>query len=340
MIQIIRRNFSQEEWNETVSGFDDLSLMQTWEYADAKTQGSSWKVERAVFVEADRTVGAVQATVRFLPWRRRGLVWISRGPLWRCEHNQTGDAVVSMLEALRRTWVTERGMYLRILPTFLAGEVPAPALSDIGYHLAERSVIWSSAAVDLSQSKDVLRSRLQQKWRNCLNKAERQDIIVQAGSGADHFGEVIDEYRRMLQNKGFSSVVTPELLIQLQHRLPQDRKLWALVARQDNKFLGGVLIARYGKTCEYLVGAVNDSGKAINAGQLLLWQAICQMKELGLRWFDVGGTDPLRTPRGILHFKKGIGGEPYELGRELEAFEAGLVTSAIRWRVKRERQIT
>lgn len=340
MIEIVTRQFSPEEWTETISAFNDLSLMQTWEYAEAKAQASPWKVDRAIFVKAGNVIGAAQAMVRRVPWSRNGLVWISRGPLWRREENARAAEGLAMLDALRKYWVDERGMYLRILPTFLEAEVPANSFAEIGYRGADRAITWSSAVVDLTQTRETLRGRLQQKWRNCLNKAEREGIVIESGTAENLFREMLVEYRQMLADKSFASVITPILLTRLQSSLPEERQLWSLVARQGEQRLGAILVARYGKASEYFVGAVNDSGRALNAGQLLLWQALCQMKDMGFESFDVGGTDSTRTPKGVLHFKNGIGGLRYALNCEIEAFKTSLVTRAIRWRVTRERQLT
>jgi lipid II:glycine glycyltransferase (peptidoglycan interpeptide bridge formation enzyme) len=133
-------------------------------------------------------------------------------------------------------------------------------------------------------------------------------------------------------------VVTPPFLSSLQSYLPADRKLWAITGRHGDNKLGGVLIGRYGHNCEYLVGAINDAGKGVNAGQLMLWRAICQMKEMGYHWFDLGGMDPVRTPKGILHFKTGVNGTPYALIGEIEAFNTSLLSRAVRWRVGHARK--
>lgn len=335
---MVTREFFQEEWNDIVSDFDDLSLMQTWEYAEAKASSAPWRIERAIFYEAEQVVGAVQALVRYIPWLGRGLVWISRGPLWRKSEADASN-LMRMLTELRQYWAVERGMYLRILPTVFEGEVDNHRFTEIGYRPARGSVVWASSLVDLSLPIEVLRSRLQQKWRNCLNKAERQGMVAESGTSDEVFKGLLREYEQILQARDFAGVVTPSLLSQLQSCLPDDRKLWAIIGRQDDNTLGGILIARYGKTCEYLVGAVNETGKAVNAGQFLLWRAICQMKDMDYHWFDLGGMDPTRTAKGILHFKKGLSGSPYELSGEIEALDGGLLSQAIRWRVGRARQL-
>src|SRR2546422_60799 len=83
VMRLVVRDFSQSEWTEIVSGFQDLSLMQLWEYGQAKAALESWQVDRAVLLEGNGVAGAVQAVLRTVPWLRRRAVRINRGPLWR-----------------------------------------------------------------------------------------------------------------------------------------------------------------------------------------------------------------------------------------------------------------
>ena len=94
--------------------------------------------------------------------------------------------------------------------------------------------------------------------------------------------------------------------------------MWVLTARLKEVKLGSILIATYGNSAEYLAGAVNEHGKQVNAGQFLLWNALCAMKNKGFEWFDLGGADPQKTPAGIMHFKQGLNGLPYQLVGEYE----------------------
>lgn len=338
MIRLVTRGFPQHEWTHLVSGFYDLSLVQTWEYAEAKTQAASWRVEQAVFVDGERVVGAVQALVRPIPWLQRGLVWINRGPLWRRSKNEDPSLLVAMMEELRRHWVDKQHIYLRIAPPNREGEVDVNALKEIGYRRDDNLEGWASARLDLSLPVEALRNQLQQKWRNCLNKAERLRLTVQTGCDALAFDQFLREYKRMLLDRKYCTSATPVLLSRLQALLPPERKLWVLTAHQNGQSLGAVLIARYGETCEYLAGAINDAGRAVNAGQLLLWRAACEMKNLGHRWLDLGGMDPKQTPSGIFHFKSGLGGVPYRLMGELEAHDGSWLSKIVRWRVRRVRQ--
>lgn len=340
MISLEPQDFSQSEWTDLVSGFQGLSLMQTWEYAEAKAEMSQWMVWRATLNDHGLTLGAVQAMVRPFPWLSGGLVWINRGPLWnRVETDGMDDPSLlsPMMKALQHYWVEQRGMYLRIAPPALENITAADALGTTGCGQVAAVSGWASARVDLSQTVESLRSQLQQKWRNCLNKAERLGLTTQEGSADEGFRELTASYGTTLPERNYQTNITPKFLCRLQALLPPERKLWALNARQDTEQLGGILIARYGDTCEYLVGSINEAGKERNAGQFLLWQAVCQMKALGYRWFDLGGMDPEHTPAGIFHFKSGLGGTLYRLIGEFEGHNGGWRSRALRWYVSRVR---
>lgn len=338
MLSLSTRDFGQNEWDELVSEFHDLSLLQTWEYGLAKAQTGPWKVQRGVFLNEERIIGAFQALVRTIPGLHRGLVWINRGPLWERDSNANSSLLLRMIEELRRYWVDQRHMYLRVAPSSREGQVEAKSFQEIGYRLDESLSGWASARVDLSQPVGTLRGQLQQKWRNCLNKAEKLGLVVESGSGTLLFEDFLAAYSRMLADRRYHSSVTPALLSCLQALLPPERKLWVLVARQGEHALGGVLIARYGEAAEYLAGSVNEDGRRLNAGQLLLWRALCEMKDRGYRWFDLGGMDPERTPSGIFHFKAGVGGTPHRLIGEIEAHDGSWISRILRSRVHHARQ--
>lgn len=335
MIRLVTEEFSQQEWTDIVKGFTDLNLIQTWEYGEAKAQTAPWKVVRSILVDGPQVLAACQAMVRPLPFLGRGLVWINRGPLWQRQEEHHIAVLLRMLGELKIYWVVERRMYLRVAPPINQDEAAAARFAPDGYTVVPTAPGRGSARIDLTRPTEELRRNLQQKWRNCLNKAERLNLTCESGTGDQVFRQVLEEYEEMLRQKKLKGSASPSLLSRLQAYLEEDRKLWGFLGWQGDQRLGGVLIARYGQTCEYLVGAFNQKGKAVNAGHFLLWQGICKMKELDYRWFDLGGMHPLLTPPGIYHFKSGFGGEPYQLHDELESYPPGLVNRLLRWRIRR-----
>ena len=81
MVCMELRHFGQDEWHNIVSSMEDLSIMQTWEFGEAKAKIGPWKVSRGLFWKDEEIAGAIQAMIRTIPFLTRGLVWINRGPL-------------------------------------------------------------------------------------------------------------------------------------------------------------------------------------------------------------------------------------------------------------------
>ncbi len=151
------------------------------------------------------------------------------------------------------------------------------------------------------------------------------------------FEDFLSYYEAFLSRKELSTSVTPQLLRQMQALLPDERKMWVFEGRLGHERLGGLLMAGYGDTALALAGSSPSAkGRVVHSGNLVWWQMMLKMKQLGYRWLDVGGgADADRTPKGILHFKAGLGGIPYRLVGEFEAFNSGLVSQAIRWWIRK-----
>ena len=336
MVALGVRTFSRSEWSGLIAGFADRSLMQCWEYAEAKALTGPWRVERGLFTEGGLTAGAYQALVRRLPCGLPGgLVWINRGPLWRDAGAERADVgpLVALMAALRNHYADRRGLYLRLAPPVADGSLSDDDVRRAGLARAGTPG-WASAVLDLTVPEATLRAGLRQKWRNGLNKAERAGLLVRSGSGQGPFAAFLSGHGTLNARPGLATGVTAEFLCALQALLPEDRRMEAFVAESDGTVVGSVLMARYGGYCEYLAGNLTDEGRRLGAGQLLLWRAACAMKGAGMRRFDLGGLDPEETPAGIVRFKDGLGGTRYRLAPELEAGGGGVLGRLVRWRVR------
>lgn len=337
MIRMEIRDIGQDEWNDIVSDIDTLSLMQTWEFGEAKALTGPWKVSRAIFRKGGEAVGAAQAMIRAMPFLDRGLVWVNRAPLLINSNLIQPDVYVDMLRELKKYWVDEKKMYLRIAPPLMASDENYAIFEKAGYLRATETDGWASEIVDLSCSAEELRKGLQQKWRNCLNKAERLEVTCEKGSSDDLMDELLDDYKVLLDNIGFGTNLSPEFVRTMQNLLPDSRKMLVFAGRQNGEKLGSILIATYGNTCMYLIGATNNAGRKVNANHYLIWNAVCEMKKRGYRWFDLGGAHPNNTQPGILYFKRGLRGKPYQLMGEVEAYRDGFLNRMIRKRIETSR---
>jgi lipid II:glycine glycyltransferase (peptidoglycan interpeptide bridge formation enzyme) len=327
--------FDQAAWTELISELRPLTLTQTWEYAEAKAATGGWDVERCAIMEDDRVVGAAQAVLRRLPFSAGGLVFANRAPLWSPALVPNSAGLSSMFDLLHGYWARRPGTVLRIAPPLRTDEAPKPFPVP---RFSTGSAGWSSMEVDLALSVEELRREMKQKWRNCLYKAERSDAEVTIGTDEDLFGRFLGAYSTHLKEQRLTKSTTPELLRELQTLLPAERKLVVLEVVLGDEPVGWALIATYGEVAEYIASVTTPKGRSINAGQLLLWQAVYDARARGLKRFDLGGVDPAVKESGIAHFKAGLGGRHYRYVPEIEAHTGGLTARLIRWRIERTRR--
>lgn len=339
MVRMEINTLGQKEWTEIIINLEGISLMQTWEFGEAKQNTGPWKVNRAVFKKNDdEIIGAVQALTRSIPFIKRGLVWINHAPLFRNKEALVNGLYSTMLNDLREYWVEERKMYLRVAPPIEASLNNYELLYNAGFKQTSEIGGWTSDVIDLTEPVEHLRKKLQQKWRNCLNKAERMGVSYEIGTSQFLFKELLTDYRALMLKKHMESNETLELIIAMQDILPEANKMIVLAGRHNGERLGSILIACYGSTCIYLVGATNENGRQLNVNHYLLWNALCEMKKRGYTCFDLWGVHPIKTPKGILHFKKGLNGRPYQLVGELEACRNTMIDKIIRRKIDSKRQ--
>jgi lipid II:glycine glycyltransferase (peptidoglycan interpeptide bridge formation enzyme) len=316
VIKFVIKEYAAKEWSGLTAEFLDMNLMQCWEYGQAKAQTSSWQIERGIFVNGDQIIGATQVFIRRLPLGLPGgIAWINRGPL--CQNLET-DVVLAMLAELRRYYVQERGLYLRVAPSLNEEAGLEKAAASISMK-STGSLGWASANLDLTPPTEEIRANLNAKWRGHVNKSERSNFVVKSGSAEDLFQSFVKNHRELIEERGFKTTVTPELLQALQDAFDEKQKMRIYLAYIEGELVASTLMVRYGNVCEYLAGNLAPAGRKFGTGQGLLWQAIVDMKELGCVRLDVSGMDPIATPKGIYDFKNGLKPEPYRMSGELEA---------------------
>ena len=69
-----------------------------------------------------------------------------------------------------------------------------------------------------------------------------------------------------------------------------------------------MLFLIHGQAAIYQVGWSSDAGRDLNAHNLILWQAIQELRQRGVRRLDLGGVNTQRSA-GLARFKMGSGGE-------------------------------
>lgn len=243
-----------------------------------------------------------------------GSVWVSRGLRYLvCSYGPVvapgGDpalAAQSVLAAARTLGLD----FIRLDPRDAR---VAEALKAKGARRITDNQPSHTQIIDLTKGMEELRRDLASGHRNGINGTERRGITIQQVNRR----EDLDEFMRMLKDTAHRS-----------HTVFQDQyyfqTMWSTLqaggtaklymASVEDKPVAAAVFFDWGDTRSYLyAGAWQDKNREVKASVSLVWQAVVDAKEAGLKRFDLWGVaptdDPKHTWAGITKFKQGFGGE-------------------------------
>jgi lipid II:glycine glycyltransferase (peptidoglycan interpeptide bridge formation enzyme) len=130
---------------------------------------------------------------------------------------------------------------------------------------------------------------------------------VTAGSGIDEFRTFRGLYDEMRRRKTFESTVDIEEFARIQEDLPAAHRLRILICEEKGAPAAGMVASAMGDSGIYLLGATGDAGLNAKGSYLLQWTMIQWFIANGIRWYDLGGIDPIANP-GVHGFKSGMSG--------------------------------
>ena len=299
------------DWESLARTFLDYNYRQTWAYGAALARLRRAISEHVAIRRGDEVIGLADVRMKRMPLIGGGMAFISGGPLTRRGISYDMNCLSDCLQALVREYIQSRKMTLRIAspanPSFVNVDLSS-CLMAAGFSETERSPANRTLLLDIRGDEGEIRKNMAQKWRNCLNASERQNLHVNVGTD----GLMFDRFNQMLKSlvarKGFTVELDGLFYTAVQRDTPEFDKLVIGLVRCEEELHAGGVFAMHGDTCVYLLGATTESGLKTKASYLLQWRIIQQAKARGMRWYDQGGIDPEKNP-GVYRFKKGLGGE-------------------------------
>jgi lipid II:glycine glycyltransferase (peptidoglycan interpeptide bridge formation enzyme) len=301
------------------SEFADHNYRQTWEFGRLAAERGGATFQAVAVRDGAGTIAVALVRIRRLPFLG-GIAYVSGGPLTRTDAAFDATTLVDAVAALREEYVESRGLVLRVAPPVgpaAWNRDAETALARAGFVRARAAAAYRTMIVPLTRSVGEVRRRLRPKWRNCLNRAERQGLVVRAASGPEALDSFIALYEEFAARKGFDANLGPDFFARVQRGLPDVERMLVLTAERDGTTIAGHVSSALGDTVVYLLGATSPEALTCNAAYLLHWRAIETAVERGRRWYDLGGVDPERNA-GVFHFKQGFGGDDVVAAGPLE----------------------
>jgi lipid II:glycine glycyltransferase (peptidoglycan interpeptide bridge formation enzyme) len=166
---------------------------------------------------------------------------------------------------------------------------------------------YRTIVVDLSGTPEDIRKKLDKKWRNQLNGAEKNGLTFEVADSLNAYDEFLRLYDGMIARKQFETSVDVQQFRRIQETLPSDQKMQVFLAKKDGVVVASLVCSLLGDSAIYLLGATDEKARELKAAYYLHWQSMLWMKSRGIKGYDLGGIDPVSNPGGH-HFKEGFGG--------------------------------
>lgn len=321
---LVVESVSDDVWDLLLKQFYDTNYRQLAPYSMAAAKRVNALSENVVIRKDGNLLGLCNVRIRKLPLLPFGIAYVNGAPLVMksAEAIEYATALSSCLNALRKEFVDTRGHILRLIGVARADispEVAQRAFLEAGFVATLAKGRYRTILVDVKRDLPEIRRGLDQKWRNILNKAERQGLETVRGTDPALFGKFGELYCGLVARKKLKVDLDPEFFVALQDNLTVPDRFVVHLAVQAGEVVAGHVGAYHGDTAVYLLGAANKAGLKSNASYLLQWRVIEYAKERGCKWYDLGGIDPEFNP-DVYRFKSRIGGVdvcapgPYESG--------------------------
>ncbi len=308
------KDVNYHEWMNFATHIQHGNLMQSWEYGESK-QTEGWLPTRYLLLDG---LGNHRGLLQVLVKRFYRTIWvarINRGPILFASEYIDGinpSDMTEMWSAINRHAGYSGWWIISAAPELLTQETDiSHLLTRAGLKRRASRTQWASVRLSLAEDQEQLMLQQNGKWRNLLRKGIKLGVTVAEVDAPNRINAILDRYERFQIENNFTGVprkILDSLLGQVGKT--QNAKIFETHCNVHSEISGFVVITYHFDTAMYLLGWTSQEGRKQQSNYVLLWQAIKDAKINGFKWFDMGGLTT-NTPKGIAHFKTGVGGEYY-----------------------------
>ncbi|MBI2847917.1 MAG: GNAT family N-acetyltransferase, partial [Chloroflexi bacterium] len=290
----------RDNWNGFITSHAHASIFHRWEWGDIAEQYGHRRFY--IMAESEGSIAGVLplVLVKSLLFGKKLL------SLPYCEYGgpltaPVADCLPQLLEKAGDIARAERADYIEI-----RGLAPIPGATEIlqsfNYVANHRYVTFR---LDLNTPPDKIWSSFQGRRRTSIRKAEKQEFdISEARTEAD----IRTFYQLYLQTQSRHGTPPHSLgfFLEIWRRFFPPGHLRVVLARYQDKPVSGIILFSLNKTIMYWSAVSDAAYRNLNAGDLLLWQAIREGCDDEKETFDFGRT---REGSTVRMYKEGFGGE-------------------------------
>ena len=298
-------SLSVEEWNERFSKIRRSPITQSYDYARAsypkKGQTGKWGVIKI----NDDEAGLVQMAEASTLFGLFQAIILDLGPLW-FNNNHLKEKTESFFQELDKQFPMRLGRKRRIIPLLPNSKNTDQIFVNKGF-IPQKESSYETIWLDLTLEEDILRRNLKQKWRNQLNRSEKQNLVFEVDQKGETIPAFLLQYHIDFYEKNYKNIL-PKDVSHFFTMFAKTGNAHLCHAKFEDQIVASALIFSHGCSATYQIGVVSETGRQLLANYFLLWEAIKYLKANGVKDFDLGGINEYDA-KGVQHFKEGLNGE-------------------------------
>lgn len=215
------------------------------------------------------------------------------------------------LDEIKRLAKAEKCVFVRIRPNITDTPAHRKLAEKLGLALSPMQLhAENTVMLDMAKSEDELLADMRRQTRYEVRRAEKLGIKVSYESSEKAFNDFYDLQLETAKRQGFIPS-SRETILAL--RTVYGDKARIYTAKLDGKVLAKGLMILESPEAIYDEAASAPEGRKFPGAYALQWQAIKDIKALGLSRYNLFGIAPAGQPNhrfaGVTTFKTGFGGE-------------------------------
>lgn len=285
------------DWNRSILEYSDATIFHTAQWAQVLVESYAYRPVYAVVKVAGRAAAVVPLMeVRSFWTGRRGVCLPFSdecAPLL-----MSGTPLDTVLEPIRAFGLESGWDYLE-----LRGGAE-------GVLHAKQSEEFLSHHLALDTKEELQFSRLRDSTRRNIQKARREGVEIHHLRNR----EAIDVFYSLHCGTRRSHGLPPQPVkfFHSIHKLLIEAGFgFVSLARFQGQWIAGAVYFRFGLRSVYKFGASDRKFQHLRSNNLLMWEAICELRKDGATTLSLGRSDA--HDAGLLQFKRGWGGQEVPL---------------------------
>lgn len=286
-------------------------FLQSWNYGQ-QLEALNEKIIRVGVYDNNKLVGIAQCVQ--ITAKRGSHFFCPYGPVFSEWKKSYFEAFVDHLWQIgKRNGLT----FLRISPFLANSKKNYQLFKDLGFIDAPMHVVAENTwLLDLNNSEKKLLSQMRKNNRKLINRAKRDGVTVHR----DTSDEAIEHFIRLHKDTKVKHDFTPypdDFFREQVRSFRKDDQVVVFNAEYNGEIIGSAIVMYYGNMAAYHHGANSIKHQKIPASYLIQWEAILEAKKRGMQNYNFWGVSPDKDRphpiSGVSHFKRGFGGEQFDL---------------------------